>query len=49
MPIGWIETTKKATDSRRVLWIKLDGQIADLAPDRTPPIITGIQKIQEEF
>lgn len=40
--LGWIETTKQAVDKRRVLWVKLDGQIADLPPIGIPPIITGV-------
>ncbi len=40
--LGWIETTKQATDKRRVMWVKLDGQMADLPPIGIPPIITGV-------
>lgn len=40
--VGWIETSRKAVDHSRVYWINFRGDIADLPPVGTPPIIKGI-------
>lgn len=42
MHLGWIETSKPAQDPRRVMWVNLNGQLADLPAEHKPPIITGL-------
>ena len=49
MHLGWIETSKPARDPRRIMWVNLDGQLADLLPEHRPPIITGIASDQRRI